>query len=164
MKQCKTRVFYIKIIRKYMCLWVRNVLFFEKSEVIFTKWRFIFVLFFYKSDYDHCTPLGWRVPSLQKNPLKLDLLQCRLVTLLSDNIWLVPHWLFNPLQKCTNFLQANYPHQTYVPTGANYPRQPQMILPPPGGHDQSSVLVMQPGIFSELVNWEQILILFKVVF
>ena len=30
------------------------VLFFEKSEVIFTKWCFIFVLFFDKSDYDHC--------------------------------------------------------------------------------------------------------------
>ena len=29
------------------------VLFFEKSEVIFTKWCFIFVLFFDKSDYDH---------------------------------------------------------------------------------------------------------------
>ena len=53
MKQCKTRVFYIKIIRKYGCLWVRNVFYiFEKSEVIFTKWCFIFVLFFDKSDYD----------------------------------------------------------------------------------------------------------------
>ena len=31
------------------------VLFFEKSEVIFTKWCFIFVLFFDKSDYDHWT-------------------------------------------------------------------------------------------------------------
>ena len=30
------------------------VLFFEKSEVIFTKLCFIFVLFFDKSDYDHC--------------------------------------------------------------------------------------------------------------
>ena len=29
------------------------VLFFEKSEVIFTKWCFVFVLFFDKSDYDH---------------------------------------------------------------------------------------------------------------
>ena len=27
--------------------------FFEKSEVIFTKWSFIFVLFLDKSDYDH---------------------------------------------------------------------------------------------------------------
>ena len=32
-----------------------RVLFFEKSEVIFTKWCFIFVLFFDKSDYDHCS-------------------------------------------------------------------------------------------------------------
>ena len=30
------------------------VLFFEKNEVIFTTWWFIFVLFFDKSDYDHC--------------------------------------------------------------------------------------------------------------
>ena len=30
------------------------VLFFEKSEVIFTKWCFIFVLFFDKCNYDHC--------------------------------------------------------------------------------------------------------------
>ena len=33
------------------------VLFFEKSEVVFTKWCFIFVLFFDKSDYDHCMSL-----------------------------------------------------------------------------------------------------------
>ena len=45
-KQCKTGVFYIKIIRKYGCFVSEKcVLFFEKSEVIFTKLCFIFVLF-----------------------------------------------------------------------------------------------------------------------
>ena len=38
-------------------IWVfvseNRVLFFKKSEVIFTKWCFIFVLFFDKSNYDH---------------------------------------------------------------------------------------------------------------
>ena len=57
-KHCETRVFYIKIIRKYVFVGEKCVLFFEKSEVIFTKWCFIFVLFFDKSDYDHCT---WQV-------------------------------------------------------------------------------------------------------
>ena len=52
-KHCETRVFYIKIIRKYVFVGEKCVLFFEKSEVIFTKWCFIFVLFFDKSDYDH---------------------------------------------------------------------------------------------------------------
>ena len=37
------------------------VLFFKKSEVIFTKWCFIFVLFFDKSDYDHCSCFHYRL-------------------------------------------------------------------------------------------------------
>ena len=40
------------------------VLFFEKSGVIFTKWCFIFVLFFDKSDCDHWV---WS-PSLYPGP------------------------------------------------------------------------------------------------
>ena len=52
-KQCKTRVFYIKIIRNMgVCEWEMGFIF-RKSEVIFTKCCFIFVLFFDKSDYDH---------------------------------------------------------------------------------------------------------------
>ena len=37
----------------YVFVSEKCVLFFKKSEVIFTKWCFIFVLFFDKSDYDH---------------------------------------------------------------------------------------------------------------
>ena len=36
----------------YVFVSEKCVLFFKKSEVIFTKWCFIFVLFFDKSDYD----------------------------------------------------------------------------------------------------------------
>ena len=38
----------------YVFVSEKCVLFFEKSEVIFTKWCFISVLFFDKSAYDHC--------------------------------------------------------------------------------------------------------------
>ena len=50
----------------YVFVSEKCVLFFEKSEVIFTKWCFIFVLFFDKSDYDHCVNLT-RLIKIEKN-------------------------------------------------------------------------------------------------
>ena len=55
-KLCKTRVFYIKTIINYGCLLSEQcVLFFKKSEVIFTKWCFSLAPLFDISNYDHCT-------------------------------------------------------------------------------------------------------------
>ena len=82
-KQCKTRIFYIKIIRKYgWFVSEKRVLFFEKSEVIFTKWCFIFVVFFDKSDYDHCFTQTWKS-----------------VIVATYNCWCIALWLHSNGQK-----------------------------------------------------------------
>ena len=45
-KHCKTRVFYIKIIRKYMCLCVRNVFYFLKKVRLFSQNGVLFLFYF----------------------------------------------------------------------------------------------------------------------
>ena len=45
-KQCKTRVFYIKIIRKYGCLWVRIVFYFSKKVRLFSQNDVLFLFYF----------------------------------------------------------------------------------------------------------------------
>ena len=45
-KQCKTRVFYIKIIRKYGCLVVRNVFYFLKKVRLFSQNYVLFLFYF----------------------------------------------------------------------------------------------------------------------
>ena len=45
-KQWKTRVFYIKIIRKYGCLFVRNVGFFSKKVRLFSQNDLLFLFYF----------------------------------------------------------------------------------------------------------------------
>ena len=54
-KQCKYRVFYVKIIRKYGCLFMRNVFYFSKKVRLFSQNDVLFLfLFFDKSGWDHC--------------------------------------------------------------------------------------------------------------
>ena len=45
-KHCKTRIFYIKIIRKYMCLCVRNVFYFLKKVRLFSQNGVLFLFYF----------------------------------------------------------------------------------------------------------------------
>ena len=45
-KQCKTRVFYIKIIRKYGCLWVRIEFYFSKKVRLFSQNDVLFLFYF----------------------------------------------------------------------------------------------------------------------
>ena len=45
-KQCKYRVFYVKIIRKYGCLFVRNVFYFSKKVRLFSQNDVLFLFYF----------------------------------------------------------------------------------------------------------------------
>ena len=45
-KPCKTRIFYIKIIRKYGCLWVRNLFYFSKKVRLISQNDVLFLFYF----------------------------------------------------------------------------------------------------------------------